>query len=496
MAITFVLEVDWDDDGDFGDTGEDITSVLWAVECERGRNYASQLTGRAQAGRLVATLDDRVGDYAPFNTSSPIAGDVVPARRVRLRATAPVAATIWTGFLDRIQPQREVGKHGKAVLYASGALGRLNGKRVNPPASSGAATGTLIGLVLDDVGWPAGDRIIDAGQTVTGRWFVQDKDALAAIRELEETELGFFHEGLDWDIVYEDRHHRLKGDHLSSQATYSDVAGAAIVYQRINELDPLREIFNEIPVTIRTFTLLSLAVVWTLNESNPTLGPGESKTWWAKYPNDATPAGAYVEAWTTPVVGTDVTQTGVANGDIAIAVDKFANSMKITVTNNHATATATLTLIQARGTAVTADEPVRVVAEDATSQATYGKRTFRLPGPWYPNTSEAQSLAEYLVSRYKDPLATLDLAFKASRDSTMETQALQRDLSELITVIAENDVALGINSLFFIEAIRHQINFRDDRAHWVTLKLSQSEGDQGFWILGTSLLGETTKLAF
>ncbi len=490
---SFVLEVDWSNDGDWGDANEDITGDTWDVETFRGRDHASQLTGRSVAGSLVATLDNTDGKYSPLNTGSPLSGKLVPNRKVRLRATAPTAATLWTGYLTRIVPGRIADGAPIATLEAHGSLGWVAGRKTTPTGSGGATTDTHITTILDDIGFPAGDRTIATGQSTTGRWHVEDRQALNALREIEETELGFIFEDLAGKVVFEDRHHRLKSDHLSSQATYSDAGAAALSYGAIEQADPLREIFNEIRATVQTYSVASAAVLWTLTGETPTLVAGESRSWWAKYPSTDTPGGAYVEAWTTPVVGTDITQTGVANGDIGVSVSKFANAMQITITNNHASDTATLTLIQAKGTAVTRDNPIWVVAEDATSKTAYGERSFRLPGKYYASSDDAQGAVDYIISRYKDPLAVLTIVLSGNRDDAHLAQCVSREIGDRITVVAENRAELGIDEDFFVESISHRIG--RGRSMVTTFTCAPASGDEGYFILDTSEL-DTGKLAY
>ena len=63
MAVgTYVLAVDWNNDDDFSDSGEDITARTMKVEWKRGNDYASQLVGKAVAGTLNATLNNVSGD--------------------------------------------------------------------------------------------------------------------------------------------------------------------------------------------------------------------------------------------------------------------------------------------------------------------------------------------------------------------------------------------------------------------------------------------------
>src|SRR3990170_528133 len=469
---TYVLEVDGNGDGDFGDANEDITADMIDFETGRGRDFASQLTGRAVAGRLRATLLNTTGKYSPFNTGSPL------------------AANLWTGYLDRIGPETLSPVNlSRAILEAIGPIGKLNGKRVNPPGSGGAASGTLVGTVLDDAGWGAGDRT-----SVTGPWFVEDKDALEAVREIEETELGFFYEGEDGKLVYEDRHHRLKSDHLTSQATLSDAAAATLGYASIIEEDPLREIFNEARATVQPYSVGGLAVLWTLTGETPVLAPAETRTWWAIYPGPADSTGAYVSAWTTPAVGTDITVSGVPNSSIAIVATKFARSMKIAVTNN-GSSTATLTLVQARGTPATRQDATVIVEEDTASQAKYGTRTHRLAGPWFANTNDARDLTAYVVARHKDPLAMLQMALPANKFSALLSEAFSRKISDRITIVATGSkTQLGINEDFFVEGIAHR--WQVGGPHVTTFLCSPTTGDGGYWVLGTSLLGIGTKMAY
>lgn len=494
---TYVLEVSWDNSGLFTGANDDVTADMFSVECRRGRDYASQLTGRATAGRLIATLDNRSGTYSSLNSASPIYGSTVPGRKVRLRTTAPVAKTLWTGYLKQISPSGTYDGFPVATLEASGSIERLNGKKVTPAAQANQTTDVIVGAILDAAGWPA-ERTLNTGQTTISRWFVDKVDALNAIREIEETELGFFYEAEDGKLIFEDRHFRLKGDCLISQATFSDASGATLGYRAIEQQDPLREIYNDIVATVSPYVAAgSSAVLWTLRGETPTITAGETLSWWAEYPNSEVDpdTGAYVETWDTPVGGTDVTVTGVDISSIAIAASKFANSMKISLTNNGA-ATATVALLQAKGTKVTKQAPVRVSDEDTTSQTAYGQRTYQLPGPWLPSTLVARDYVKYLVSRYKDPLPILVMAIQGHRSDDLMTQALSRKISDRITVVATGGkTMLGLNADFFIEAISHRIS-NAGFVHETTFELSSAAGDGGYFVCGTSVLGSTTKLAY
>jgi hypothetical protein len=191
----------------------------------------------------------------------------------------------------------------------------------------------------------------------------------------------------------------------------------------------------------------------------------------------------------------DVTVSGVDIGDIAISADKFANAMKISLTNNGA-ATATVTLLQAQGTKVKKIAPVRISDENTASQTAYGERTYQLPGPWLPSTSVARDFTHYLVSRYKDPLPILNMTIAGHASDSLMTQALTRIISDRVTVIATGDTTeLGLNAEFFIEAISHRIT-NAGFVHETTYELSSAAGDGAYWVVGYSALGTETKLAY
>ena len=127
MTGTYVLAVDWSGDGDFADTGEDITARPLEVESTRGADYASQLVGKAVAGTLVAKLNNTSGDYSTFNTSSPLAGNLVPGRKVKLTGNdGTTTRTLWSGFLDSIEPLPSATGALLATLRAIGPWGYLN----------------------------------------------------------------------------------------------------------------------------------------------------------------------------------------------------------------------------------------------------------------------------------------------------------------------------------------------------------------------------------
>ena len=494
-AVNYLLLVDWNGDGDFGDSYENVTADVLiepGITCRRGRDSGTQLTARSTAGTLACTLLNTSGRYSPDNAASPLFGLLKPGRLVQLRATYPVAATLWTGYLDEA-PRPKASRDGVPVaeLRASGPLVKLadQAATVSPAASSGALTGALVGTVLDAAGWPAALRAIDAGKTLTGRWFVQDVTALAALRELEDSELGFIVEGADGAIVFEDRHHRLSGAHRTSQATYSDSgAGGTFGYSAIESARELSGIANEVVIDVQPLSVGSIAVLWTLSEQ-AVIAAGASQTFIALY----TGSGGYVETWTTPNFGAgDIVQSGVLDAEITVSVVKAARQMAITLTNTNVARPAVITLLRARGTPVTPASAVQVSRSDAGSQSDYGKRRYAFPGRWLPTVNVAQDYADAVLARWKDPVPLPTISIPASKDSAHLTEALSRQISDRVTVVATGSrTQLGLSADYFIEAIEHRIGAGQE----TRFALSPAAGE-AYWILDTSTLGTATRLGF
>ena len=512
---TFLVRVDWNNSGVFSSgSGEDVTSRVRSLEWGRGRDYASQLTGRSNAGFARIVLDNRSGDYSSFNAASPIAGNILPGRPVRIYGnsgsfpyTFPIAFNTnicWTGWLQRIMPAPSIYGAHTVMLEAIGSLGFLAQRLIELAMSASQRTDLLIGAILDELDWKTTSHLLKArslstGQTTITRHWCERKSALEAIREVEETEAGFVLESKAGAVVFQDRQYRLSGAALTSQLTISDAAAHS--YSAIEQQDPLPAIANILETEVQLYAVGGLAVLWTLAETglnSPLIErDGGTRTFWAQYPNpDSAVDGIAVDAWTTPVATTDYTVNTAADGtgtditaDVSVSVEKFGQTMKITLTNANA-ADGYVTFLQARGTAVTASDPVKVRREDSTSQGKYGERMWSNPAKFVPDTAEAEDWARFHLGIYKDPIPVLAVSFAANRPE-MLGHAMSRDIGDRVTVVSSN---LGINGDFFIEAEHHQVDAHEQ--HRVTWELSDAERFSDFWVLGTSALGATSRLAY
>jgi hypothetical protein len=371
---TYIVEVDWNNDGTFTGTGETVTSRTLHVEFMRGRDVNSQLTGKSMAGSLQLLLNNQSGDYNSYNSASPLTGSLLPNRLIQLRATGPSTATLFRGYIDRIIPQPSVKGLDTVLIEAVGPLGFVNQKRVSLPILLDTDTGSAIGSVLTQAGWPTGAayRDIDAGETTMRRVWFQQEAALKAMQTIEESEGGWLREAANGRIVFENRARRGISPYNASTGTFTDAAGGSLVYTNIVQQDPLPFIFTELRATIQPFTLGATGTLWRSRDTGtlvPTLPASGTFVLWAKYPNTSAAADAVgVGTWITPTattdynVFTDTAGTGTnLNTAVALTVATFGNEMRM-LFNNTGTAFGYITFTQARGVPLLLQEPVGVTA--------------------------------------------------------------------------------------------------------------------------------------
>ena len=82
----WLVQVDWNDDGDFSDSNEDVTSDVLGLSLEHFRDLTSE---HIESARLELELKNDGHKYSPSNGASPLTGNLKPGRKVWLRAAYP-----------------------------------------------------------------------------------------------------------------------------------------------------------------------------------------------------------------------------------------------------------------------------------------------------------------------------------------------------------------------------------------------------------------------
>jgi hypothetical protein len=100
MTTQWTIAIDWNRDGDFTDTYDNITDRIISANWFLGMDEAYM--DAADASSLTLTLNNSDRRYSPEYAASPLNGSLVPFRPVRIQSDdGTTVRTHWVGPGDR-----------------------------------------------------------------------------------------------------------------------------------------------------------------------------------------------------------------------------------------------------------------------------------------------------------------------------------------------------------------------------------------------------------
>jgi hypothetical protein len=464
--------IDLDDNGLYTGTNEDISARVLQdppITIERGRDQIRALAPPA-AGKMDARLDNRSRDYSTENTGSPLYANLNPGHRVRVTAfTNATTYVLGTGILDDLPQYPALGD--KTVgLPCLGTLSRLRAAdKVTVGLATNITTDVALGLILDAVGWPAGERSLQTGITTLLYWWLDDADPFSAVVTLLNTEgpgATVYEDGRGY-FVFENRHSRvLTARSNTSQATFRD-AGTAPYYLDLSDFsENYRGVINSVSIPVNIRAAAASQVIWQLGQ-NLILGSGTVAKLVVKHTvaGAVGVAGQIFQSAVTPVAPTDYTV--IAGSVASVAIDRTAG-LSLTLTITAGAGGVTLTGLQLRASPVPAQAvEVRETIDTTASRAKFGTRSYS--DDVWPELAllVAQDFANAIVGAYQQPRATATLTIRGD-DPTHIQQCLTREVSDRITVV---NAQIGLSADCTIERIGHSI--RGQRSHTTTFGIEK-----------------------
>lgn len=225
----YTVAIDWNGDGDFNDTNEDVTGNVLAsgpVNFQYGRDQARALSP-PRVGALGFSLCNIDGTFSPENPDSPISQDIAPAAPIKVEEVIDdTLYPLMMGRIDTFEIDTSRGRFSAAITGLDD-LSLLRGTRISTGLYQGQRTGTLIGVILDEIGWTA-PRDLDLGATHVPWWWANQEDAFDLLTQLLRSEgpPSIAYVAPDGTFIYRDRHHRILNDRsITSQAVF---AGGAL----------------------------------------------------------------------------------------------------------------------------------------------------------------------------------------------------------------------------------------------------------------------------
>lgn len=457
-------------------TWSDVTPYVRQLGIRRGRNNE---LARVEAGTLDLLLNNRDSRFNPENTAGAYYPNVLPKRAVRVmfRSGGTEAAAFYGYTAGFPQEWPHAGKDAVVQLKAVDLMGLLARARfastvlrrplTSDPANTFHVGDTSLPVQSAPSLWP-----VTFPYTVTLTSPVGSEDltvtadsagVLTVTRAANgTTELDH---GSVWDPI---------GSLTTVEVEFSGVSGTVIQNIISNalwaDLTPPAGYFANIATGLSTVTS---GIIGT--EQNPLelvlqIADTEASLFWAG--RDGLPVfhDRNYRLTTTTSAGTFGDNTGeMPYTDIGVSHDeeKLYNNIVIAASGGQ-----------------------QFTATDTTSRTAYWtntlqRQTLGLAGP-------AQDLAYYLLSKYKDPkLRVPDLSVDGHKVTA--TTLIGLDLDQRYTVKRRPTTGTIISKDVFVEGVAHTIG---PYGHWTTsLNLSDASYEQ-FWVLGTSTLGQTTRLAF
>lgn len=186
---------------DFGQLAEttanyvDISPLIKEAHIRRGRN---RLLAKFEAGTATVDIYDQNGDWNPNNPASPYYGSLIPLRKIQIFADYNgTRYYLFTGFITNYVTNFTIGTDevSRVQFQCVDAFRLFSGALVKsiPSTPAGQLSGARVNAILDEIDYPSGLRDIDTGDTTLQADPGTSRNALEALRTVEDSELGGFY---------------------------------------------------------------------------------------------------------------------------------------------------------------------------------------------------------------------------------------------------------------------------------------------------------------
>lgn len=173
----------------------DISSLIKEAHIRRGRN---RILSKFEAGTATLDIYDLNGDWNPNNPASPYYGELIPLRKIQIYADYNATRYyLFTGFITNYITNFAIGNEdvSRVTFQCVDAFRLFNGALITsvPGTPAGQLSGARVEAILDEIDYPSGLRDIDAGDTTLQADPGTERNALEALRTVEDSELGGFY---------------------------------------------------------------------------------------------------------------------------------------------------------------------------------------------------------------------------------------------------------------------------------------------------------------
>lgn len=517
--------------GGWTDVSADVLSDLTATYGISGGGPTDRV---ASTGQMQFQLDNSAGNSAGLvgyyslghaNARSGFDLGVI----VRLSLTyAGTTYYKFLGSIDSVSPEAGLYRSRRVTVVALDAVDAFAKFKIwGLQARINNSSSDIVKLLIDDVCntyWKLGTGLLGEttrlGRTagvgspntsamVRARSIAQGQDTYAIALDNTDDRSSTTLSELSRICASELGYSYMKGDTVGggtfvweSRATRAALSTAS--YTLTNSMTSLAtgrsrdDIINHVQVGVTSRDVGSFPEVLYSLQSKPSVQDGETITLMGPYrdPSESRSKIAGLDM-IDPVSTTDYTMNTLADGsgtDVtsshSVTAYAGANSVRFDITNNSG-ALSFITSLQIRGTAIRFT-PVVAEAEDVASQDTYGANTLSFSMPYQNDAGRGAGAAQYTLAIYSSPSVQSNEVSVAGSDATQLTQVLAREPGDRI------DITETVSGLSARPFVIHQVGLSVQgggklvTANWTLAPLDTT----AVWLLGSSTLGNTTRLAY
>jgi|GEM_PF-651298 len=479
MTTDWKISIDWERNGSFDDSYNDITTDVMKVAWFLGsrRPYGDI----AEDGMLQLVLKNDTQHYSPENHSSPLSGKLVPYRPVRIQYSTDAGVTwhtLWIGWIETLRPTVGINGERQTRITAAGPLQFMRQAQtqlpiqeqvrtdeimqqlllevVTPPAMTNVAILGRARLGVDTVLGSASDLMsLETGQltlTLAGdNWVHSGESAdssrdtfsvLRAIRDVTAAERGRFFFRRDGKAVFWNRNHLLTATDPAAtldnsmrnlQYSYADIA----------------DFHNEIVVTCRPRSISATndETLWELKQSI-TVPTNGQRTIRAKFEDEG---GGRVGGRNTSLTYSFSSESG------TVSLIANANNAQLSITNT-GTTEAVLDTCIIKGQKILDLGRMDALAWNDISIAEYGRRAMNISIAALSDLDEALSIAEFELERRKDPrgiVRSVTLRSHGTHGGNQHTLQLGLTIGDVITIKEDQT---SHEEAYFIIGESHQLS--------------------------------------
>jgi hypothetical protein len=153
MTTTWTIAIDWDRNGNYTGTYDDVTNRVTEATWSLGMKKPYQ--NAADNSPLTLKLSNHDRRYSPEYASGPLYGKLAPFRTVRIQSNdGSTTRTHWVGWIESINPS--VGIYGErtVTITAAGPMQFLKTAEASLELQEDKRTDEIIAALLQQVVMP------------------------------------------------------------------------------------------------------------------------------------------------------------------------------------------------------------------------------------------------------------------------------------------------------------------------------------------------------